>query len=165
MGSLFPQPAFLLCSYAEQEAIFLEIISDLLFILYTIMRKIVVVMLYKDCKLYTSIFNNDYKIIHYDLQQTPIPKIENSMVKEQQKLTKEVIELQNKLDNATLQLVESNNKIEAQNNHILELKNQLNETGIDKAKHKISEIIVGALAVVLISVILYFIAKFLGISL
>lgn len=122
-------------------------------------------MLYKDCKLYTSIFNNDYKIIHYDLQQTPIPKIENSMVKEQQKLTKEVIELQNKLDNATLQLVESNNKIEAQNNHILELKNQLNETGIDKAKHKISEIIVGALAVVLISVILYFIAKFLGISL
>lgn len=87
------------------------------------------------------------------------------MVKEQQKLTKEVIELQNKLDNATLQLVESNNKIEAQNNHILELKNQLNETGIDKAKHKISEIIVGALAVVLISVILYFIAKFLGISL
>lgn len=103
--------------------------------------------------------------IHYDFQQIPIPKIENPMVKEQQKLTKEVIELQNKLDDATLQLVESNNKIEEQNNQISELKDQLNETGIDKAKHKISDTIVGALGGVLTAVILYFIAKFSGISL
>lgn len=82
------------------------------------------------------------------------------MVKEQQKLTKEVIELQNKLDDATLQLIESNNKIEEQNNQISELKNQLNETGIDKAKHKISDIIVGALGGVLTAIILYFITKF-----
>lgn len=102
--------------------------------------------------------------VHYDFQQTPIPKTENPMVKEQQKLTKEVIELQNKLDNATLQLIESNNKIEEQNNQISELKNQLNETGIDKAKHKISDIIVGALGGVLTAIILYFIAKFSGIS-
>ena len=40
--------------------------------------------------------------VHYEFQQIPIPKTENTMVKEQQKLTKEVIELQNKLDNATL---------------------------------------------------------------
>ena len=103
--------------------------------------------------------------VHYDVQQSPIHKTENLMVKEQQKLTKEVIELQNKLDNATLQLVESNTKIEEQNNQISELKNQLNETGIDKAKHKISDIIVGALGGVLTAVILYFIAKFLGVSL
>ncbi len=103
--------------------------------------------------------------IHYDFQQTPIHKTENPMVKEQQKLTKEVIELQNKLDDATLQLVESNNKNEEQNNQISELKNQLNETGIDKAKHKISDIIVGALGGVLTAVILYLIAKFSGISL
>lgn len=103
--------------------------------------------------------------IHYNFQQTPIPKTKNPMVKEQQKLTKEVIELQNKLDNATLQLVESNTKIEEQNNQIAELKNQLKETGIDKAKHKISDIIVGALGGVLTAVILYFIAKFLGVSL
>ena len=103
--------------------------------------------------------------VHFDFQQTPIPKIENPMVKEQQKLIKEVIELQNKLDDATLQLVGSNNKIEEQNNQISELKNQLNETGIDKAKHKISDTIVGALGGVLTAVILYFIAKFSGISL
>lgn len=103
--------------------------------------------------------------VHYDFQQTIVPSTENSMVKEQQKLTKEVIELQNKLDNATLQLVESNNKIEEQNNQISELKNQLNETGIDKAKHKISDIIVGALGGVLTAVILYLIAKFIGVSL
>lgn len=103
--------------------------------------------------------------VHYDFQQSPIPKTENPMVKEQQKLTKEVIELQNKLDNATLQLVESNTKIEEQNNQISELKNQLNETGFDKAKHKISDIIVGALGGVLTAVILYFIAKLLGVSL
>ena len=53
--------------------------------------------------------------VHYDFQQTSIPKTENPMVKEQQKLTKEVIELQNKLDDATLQLIESNNKIEEHN--------------------------------------------------
>lgn len=87
------------------------------------------------------------------------------MVKEQQKLTKEVIELQNKLDDVTLQLIESNNKIAEQNNQISELKNQLNETGIDKAKHKISDTIVGALGGVLTAVILYFIAKFSGVSL
>ena len=103
--------------------------------------------------------------IHYDFQQTPMPKAENPMVKGQQKLTKEVIELQNKLDDATLQLVESNNRIEEQNNQISELKNQLNETGIDKAKHKISDIVVGALGGVLTAVILYLIAKFSGISL
>lgn len=108
---------------------------------------------------------NSIPPVRYNFQQTSIPKTENPMVKEQQKLTKEVIELQNKLDDATLQLIKSNNKIEEQNNQISELKNQLNETGIYKAKHKINDIIVGALGGVLTAIILYFIAKFSGMSL
>nr|DAJ60396.1 MAG TPA: hypothetical protein [Caudoviricetes sp.]DAZ75038.1 MAG TPA: hypothetical protein [Caudoviricetes sp.] len=35
MGSLFPQPVFLLYSYAEQDASFLGIISDFLHLYYT----------------------------------------------------------------------------------------------------------------------------------
>ena len=108
---------------------------------------------------------NSIPSVRYNFQQSPIPKTENPMVKEQQKLIKEVIELQISLDDASLQLFESNNKIEEQNNQISELKNQLNETGIDKAKHKISDTIFGALGGVLTAVILYFIAKFSGISL
>ena len=58
MGSLFPQPVFLLISYAEQDAVFLETISDFLLILYTIMRKITVVKLHKDYKDKYNNFNN-----------------------------------------------------------------------------------------------------------
>lgn len=102
----------------------------------------------------------------------PIQQPKNQMVEKQEqtneliKFTNEqILELQNQLTATTSQLTEANNKITEQNNQISHLKEQLNETDIDKAKHKISDIIVGALGGVLTSVIIYFIAKVFGVSL
>ena len=102
----------------------------------------------------------------------PIQPPKNLMVEEQKQTNElieftneQILELQNQLKETTEKLAESNSKIAEQNIQISDLKEQLNETNIDKAKHKISDIIVGALGGVLTAVIIYFIAKIFGISL
>ena len=79
--------------------------------------------------------------VHYDFQQTPIPKIENPMVKEQQKSNNKLDAIQYENMKLNAQIETQNKLIDTCNTKIDELQTtnnnlkEINQTLIDNNKH------------------------------
>lgn len=87
--------------------------------------------------------------VHYDFQPNPVPKIENSMLKEQKKFAKEVIELQNQLEDSQVQLKRANDQISSQTLIIKQLKTDLKEESEKASKISTKDLILLLLGAIL----------------